>query len=276
MTRPVARASIHPLAVVDAGARLEEGVEIGPFCHVGADAEIGAGTRLLSHVVVAGRTRIGAGAVLYPFVAAGAPAQDLKSAGQEGELVIGAGCVIREGATLNAGTLAGGGVTRVGEKCALLAYAHVAHDCRLGDHAVLSNNVLLGGHVEIGDYVMIGGGTAVHQFCRIGAHAFVAGLSGLEGDVIPFGLAGGNRAHLYGLNLVGLRRRGFSAERIATLRAAYRLLFSGQEQAPLAERIEIAAKAYGEAADVAILLDFLRAPAQRPLCAPRPGARDEA
>jgi UDP-N-acetylglucosamine acyltransferase len=270
--------SIHKLAVVDSGARLEDGAGIGPFCHIGAGAVIGAGARLASHVVVAGKTRIGPRVCVHPFAVIGTPSQDLKSAADEGTLVIGADCVIREGVTINAGTRAGGGETRIGDRCALLAYSHVGHDCRLGDHVVLSNNVLLGGHVEIGDHVMIGGGTAVHQHARIGAHAFVAGLSALEGDVIPFGLAGGNRAHLFGLNLAGLRRRSFSPERIARLRAAYRLLFSREEDGGdlvLADRLEVAANAYGDSEDVAALLDFLRAPSNRPLCAPRAGGRGE-
>jgi UDP-N-acetylglucosamine acyltransferase len=266
-------ASIHPLAVVEPGARLGAGVAIGPFCHVGGEVDLGEGVHLVSHVVVAGRTRLGARARVFPFAVVGSPTQDLKSAQDEGTLMIGDDCVIREGVTVNAGTRAGGGETRIGARCAFLAYSHVAHDCRLGNDVVLSNNVLLGGHVEIGDHAMIGGGTAVHQHARIGAHAFVGGLSGLEGDLIPFGLAGGNRAHLFGLNLVGLRRHGYSPERIARLRAAYRLLFAREAETGdlvLAERVEAAANAYGEDADVATLIDFLRAPSQRPLCAPRP------
>jgi UDP-N-acetylglucosamine acyltransferase len=264
--------SIHPLAVVESGARLGDGVVVGPFCHLGADVEIGAGAELASHVVVAGRTRIGAGARISPFAAIGTATQDLKSLADEGTLVIGDDCLVREGVTINAGTKAGGGETRIGDRCAFLAFSHVAHDCRLGDDVVLSNHALLGGHVEIGDHVMIGGGTAVHQHVRIGAHAFIAGLSGLEGDVIPFALAGGNRAHLFGLNLVGLRRRRFSPARIAQLRAAYRLLFTREEgdgDLVLADRIEAVANAYGADADVAALIDFLRAPSNRPLCAPR-------
>lgn len=264
--------SIHPLAVVEPGARLGAGAVVGPFCHVGAEVELADDVRLVSHVVVCGRARLGAGARVFPFAVVGSPTQDLKSAGDEGTLEIGEGCVVREGVTINAGTRAGGGETRIGKNCAFLAYSHVAHDCRIGENVVLSNNVLLGGHVEIGDHAMIGGGTAVHQRARIGAHAFVAGLSGLEGDVIPYGLAGGNRAHLFGLNLVGLRRRGFSPERISRLRAAYRLIFGGETGAAgvvFADRIEAAANAYGGDADVATLIDFLREPSERPLCAPR-------
>lgn len=264
-------ASVHRSAIVEPGARLGEGVVIGPFCHIGASVEIGAGGVLHSHVAVAGRTAIGPGARIFPFASIGAPSQDLKAALREGRVVIGADCVIREGVTINAG--AGDGV-RIGDRCAFLAYSHVAHDCRIGSEVVLANQALLGGHVEIGDHASVGGGAAIHQNVRIGAHAFVGGLAGVEGDVIPFGLAGGNRAHLFGFNLVGLRRRGFSAARIAGLKAAYRKLFGKEDARALHERIEEVAAAYAGDADVMRIVDFLRAPAQRPLCAPRSRPRN--
>lgn len=267
---------IHPSAIVESGARLGHGVVVGPFCHVGADVELGAGVELVSHVVLAGRTRIGADAKIHPFASIGAEAQDLKSRGEAGVLRIGRACIIREGVTVNVGTLAGGGETRIGDACALLAYSHVGHDCRIGDGVVLANHVLLGGHVRLGDHAAIGGASVVHQHVRIGAHAYVGGLSGLEGDLVPFGLAGGNRAHLFGLNLVGLRRRGFSDERLSVLRAAFQLLFMGEEAASetvLAERIDIAAREFSGVNDVETLVDFLRADRARPLCAPRVSAR---
>jgi len=260
-------ATIHPTALVEEGARLGAGVAVGPFCHIGPHVEIGDGTRLHAHVVVTGRTRIGAGANIFPFAVIGGPSQDLKAALAEGELVIGPGCVAREQVTINSGVGAG---TKIGADCIFFAGAHVAHDCRLGDGVILSNQVLLGGHVEIDDAVMIGGGTAVHQFVRVGAYAFIGGLSGVEGDVIPFALASGNRAHLSGLNLVGLRRRGFDPERIAQLTAAYRHLFETDTNAVLRERIEQLAASDTKNVDVARILDFLRTPSQRPLCAPRP------
>ncbi len=259
----------HPSAIVEAGARIGEGVAIGPFFFVGPEVEIGDGGVLHSHVVVTGATQVGPRAKIFPFASIGARSQDLASGEGEGRLVIGADCIIREGVTINAGTREGGMETRIGEGCALLANAHVAHDCRLGDRVVLSNGVLLGGHVQIGDDVMIGGGAAVHQQARIGAHVFIAGLAGVEGDVIPFALAGGHRAHLYGLNLVGLRRRGFSRERIAGLREAYRLLFPGRP-APREERVAALRAFAGDDPDIRMLLDFLSAPAARPLTAPRP------
>jgi UDP-N-acetylglucosamine acyltransferase len=260
-------ATIHPTAIIEAGARLHRSVAVGPFCHIGAGVEIGADSVLKSHVAVTGRTVIGARAQVFPFASIGAPSQDLKAALAQGALFIGEDCVIREGVTINSGIGAG---TQIGARCALLAYSHVAHDCRLGDGVVLANQALLGGHVEIGDHASIGGGTAVHQNVRIGPHAFVGGLAGVEGDVIPFGMAGGNRAHLFGVNVVGLRRRAFSAERIALLREAYRRLFMEDVDAmPLSERIGDIEAAYADNADVAQIISFLRAPSQRPLCAPR-------
>lgn len=259
-------ATLHPTAVVEDGARLHDGVAVGPFCHIGAHVEIGAGALLMSHVVVMGRTRVGAGARIFPFASVGAPSQDLKAALAEGDLVIGEDCILREGVTINSGVGAG---TRIGARCVFLAASHVAHDCFLGDDVVLSNQVLLGGHVEIGDCAMIGGGTAVHQNVRIGAHVFVGGLAGVEGDVIPFALAGGNRAHLFGLNVVGLRRRGFSAERVARLKAAYRLLYSRDDPRAFPERAAALDHEFGADADVAEIARFLRRPSARPFCAPR-------
>jgi UDP-N-acetylglucosamine acyltransferase len=263
---------VHPSSIIEDGARFGQDVKIGPFCHIGAQVALEEGAELASHVVVAGDTTIGKAAKIFPFASVGAPTQDLKSCNDGGRLRIGAHCVIREGVTINLGTCLGDQETVIGDHCAFLANSHVAHDCRIGDHVVLSNGVLLGGHARIGDHVGIGGGTAVHQHVRIGAHAFVAGMSGLEGDVIPFSLAGGNRAHLFGLNLVGLRRRNFSDERISRIREAYRMLFARSEEVSkgvLSERIAAVARAFGDDADIAILLDFLRQDSPRPLCAPR-------
>jgi len=264
----------HPSAVIEAGARIGARVVVGPFCHVGPGVELGDDVELVSHVVVTGATRIGPRTKIFPFASIGAPSQDLKARGVEGRLAVGSDCIIREGVTLNAGGRGERDETRVGDHCVLLAYCHVAHDCRLGESVILSNNVLLGGHVELGDHAMIGGASAVHQYARIGAHAFVAGLSGVEGDVLPFALASGNRAHLFGLNLVGLRRRGFSPDRIAKLRSAYRLLFAREAQtdpSPLATRIETLARLDEGDADIALIVGFLRRPSTRPLCAPRAG-----
>ena len=258
---------IHPSSVVDRKARLGEGVRIGPFCMIGPDAEIGDGVQCLSHVVIAGRTRIGARTRIFPFSSIGHEPQDLKFRGESSTLEIGSDCVIREGVTMNPGTASGGLATRVGNNSVFLANAHVAHDCQIGNHVVFSNNVMLAGHCRVDDYVIIGGGAAVHQFVRIGRHAFIGGMAALENDVIPYGMALGNRAYLAGLNLVGLKRRGFSREQIHELRRAYRLLFAAE--GTLKERIEDVAAGFADHMEVSEVLDFLRAGGDRAVCVPK-------
>jgi UDP-N-acetylglucosamine acyltransferase len=265
-------AAIHPTAVIEPGAQLGQGVSIGAFCHVGADVELGEDVQLVSHVVIAGRTRIGARSRLFPFASIGHPPQDLKYRGEPSRLEIGTDCLIREGVTINPGTQGGGMLTKIGDRCVFLANSHVGHDCRLGSDVVLSNNVMIGGHVVIGDFARLGGGAAVHQFTRIGTHAFLGGLSGLENDLIPFGLASGNRAKLNGLNLVGLKRSGFTRDSIHDLRRAYRLLFAAE--GTLGERIEDVASAFGENPQVMEILIFLRNGGERAICMPYPD-RDE-
>ncbi len=257
---------IHPSAVVEPGARLGAGVRIGPFCHIGGAVELGDGVELLSHVVIAGRTRIGAQTRVFPFASLGHAPQDLKYRGEPSSLTIGAACIIREGVTINPGTEAGGMVTSIGDRCAFLAHAHVGHDCRIGNDVVLSNNVMIAGHASVGDFAAFGGGAAVIQFTRVGAHAFLGGLSGLDHDLIPYGLAVGNRAHLAGLNLVGLKRRGFSRDAINELRRAYRLLFA--PEGTLQERIADVTKAFLDNNEVGAILDFLTQPGDRAVCMP--------
>lgn len=264
-------ADVHPTSIVEPGARLGEGVRVGPFCTIASGVELGAGCELVSHVVIAGNTRIGPRGKFFPFASIGHQPQDLKYAGEASQLEIGADCVVREGVTMNPGTAGGGMVTRVGERCVFLAHSHVGHDSTIGDDVVLSNNVMIAGHVTVGDCAILSGGVGVHQFARVGAHSFVGGLSGLEGDLIPYGLALGNRAHLAGLNLVGLRRRNFPRDSIAALQGAYRILFG--EEGVMKARIDEAAAAHGGDPHVAILIDFLRASGDRPICRPR-GARD--
>jgi UDP-N-acetylglucosamine acyltransferase len=260
-------ASVHPSSVVEPGARIGAGVRIGPFCVVGAEVELGEGCELVSHVVVAGRTRIGPRARIYPFASVGHPPQDLKYAGEPSTLVIGSDCLIREGVTLNPGTAGGIMTTVIGDRCVFLANAHVAHDCRLGNNVILSNAVMIAGHCTVEDYVILGGGAGVHQFVRIGAHAFIGGMSALENDVIPYGMAVGNRAHLAGLNIVGLRRRSFGREQIHDLRRAYRLLFA--QEGTLAERVTDVAHEFAGHPTVQEILAFIRDGKDRALCTPR-------
>ena len=264
---------IHPSAVIEDGARLGADADIGPFCHVGPQVQLGDGARLVSHVSLAGDTRIGARTRIFPFAAIGHPPQDLKYRGEPNRLVIGEECLIREGVTMNPGTAGGGSETIVGPRCVFLANAHVAHDCRLGEGVILSNNVMLAGHVQIGDFAILSGGAAAHQFVRIGAHAFVGGLAGVEHDVIPFGMALGNRASLAGLNVVGLKRRSFSHEAIHELRRAYKMLFAGK--GTLKERASDVAEAFPDQEAVQQVVAFLREGGDRAVCIPRPG-REEA
>lgn len=254
---------IHPTAVVEPGAVIEEGAEIGPLCHVGPEVTIEAGARLVSHVVVDGRTRIGAGAVLYPFCTVGLAPQDLKYRGEPTRCEVGPRTQVREHCSIHRGTVTGAGVTRVGADCLLMAVAHVAHDCEIGDHVVIANNVVMGGHVTIGDNAVIGGAAALHQFVRIGRAAMVGGVSGVEADVIPFGSVIGNRARLAGLNVIGLRRRGVDRAGLHALRGAFRHLFTGG--GVFAVRLSEVRERHGADPLVAEMLAFIDAPSRRGL-----------
>jgi UDP-N-acetylglucosamine acyltransferase len=258
--------TIHPTALVEAGAELADGVEIGPFCVVGPKARIGPRTRLKSHVVIEGSTEIGADNEIWPFAVLGGPPQHTAYKGEDTRLVIGERNVIREHATMNLGTVNGGGVTRVGSDGFYMIESHVGHDCVVGDHVILIKQATLGGHCLIDDFVIVGGLAAIHQFCRVGRYAFIGGLAAVVKDVIPYGSVWGNHAHLEGLNLVGLKRRGFSREAINTLRAAYRLLFA--DEGTFQERLEDTAQTFGESPEVMEIIDFIRADASRPLCLP--------
>ena len=258
---------IHPSAIVEDGATIGEGVRIGPFCHVGPQVVLGEGCELVSHVVVAGDTAVGARTRIFPFASIGHPPQDLKYRGEASILRIGADCLIREGVTMNPGTAGGWLETVVGDRCTFLAHSHVGHDCRVGDSVIFSNNVMLAGHCSVGDYAILGGGAAVIQFARVGAHAFVGGLSGLENDCIPYGMVLGNRAYLSGLNIIGLQRRGFAREDIHALRRAYRALFA--PEGTLMERVEDVAAEYASHPAVGEILAFIREGGRRSICTPR-------
>jgi UDP-N-acetylglucosamine acyltransferase len=215
---------VDPLARVAAGAVLEPGVRVGPFCLVGAGVRLGRGTTLDSHVVVDGDTWVGEGNRFFPFTSVGLVPQDLKFRGEKTRVEIGDRNVFREGTTVHRGTAGGGGVTRIGSHNLFMAQVHVAHDCIVGSHTIFANGSALSGHVEVQDFATLGGFSGVHQFCRVGTHAFMGGATVATRDVAPFSLTVGNRAHFYGVNAVGLRRRGFPAEAITALRRAYRLL----------------------------------------------------
>jgi len=263
---------IHPTAVVEDGAALGAGVSVGPFCVVGSDVRLGDDVVLDSHCVVTGRTELGRGCRVYPFASVGSAPQDTKYAGEASWLTVGADTTIREHVTLNPGTAGGGLHTRVGARCLLMVGAHVAHDCDVGDDVIMVNQATLGGHVTIEDGAILGGLAAVHQYVRIGAGAMIGGMTGVEHDVIPYGMALGNRARLNGLNVVGLKRQGVEKSAIQTLRNAYHVLFE-RGDGTFQDRIAEVAERYGNEERVARVLDFLRADAGRPLC--RPGATSD-
>ena len=259
--------TIHPSAIVDPKANLADSVIIGPYCIVGAEVVLGESVELISHVVVEGRTTIGANTRIFPFASIGHRPQDLKYHGEPSTLEIGSGNQIREYVTMQPGTEGGGMITRVGDNCLFMASAHVAHDCIVGDHVIMANNATLAGHVTVGEFAFLGGLSAVHQFVRVGKHAMIGGMSGVEGDVIPFGVVMGNRASLNGLNIVGLKRRGFSRDDIHTLRNAYRLLFA--PEGTLQERLSDVEEQFKDNAVVMDIVGFIRAETNRQLCTPQ-------
>ncbi|MEK9644769.1 MAG: acyl-ACP--UDP-N-acetylglucosamine O-acyltransferase [Alphaproteobacteria bacterium] len=258
---------IHPTAIVDPAATIGEGVKIGPYSVIGPDVSLGDGCVLLSHVVVDGRTEIGPNARIYPFASIGHQPQDMKFKGEPSRLAIGANNILREHVTINPGTEGGGMLTSIGNNCLMMVGAHVAHDCIVGSHVIMANNATLAGHVMVEDFAIIGGLSAVHQFCRIGKHAMVGGMSGVENDVIPYGSVMGDRARLSGLNIVGLKRRGFSRNDLTALRKAYRLMFA--EEGTMAERIEDVLETYSAHEAVMEIIDFIRSDSNRAICQPK-------
>jgi UDP-N-acetylglucosamine acyltransferase len=258
--------SVHPSAIVDPKAKLGEEVEIGPGCCIGPDVEIGDRTKLKAMVYIEGHTSIGPDCEIYPGAAIGAPPQDLSYKGEPTRVEIGAHNIIREHATIHRGTVRGRSVTKIGDHGLFMGNCHVAHDCVVGDHVILAQTATIGGHVRIGDWAFLGGMCGVHQYCRIGRHAFVGASALMTTDLIPYGTAVGNHAHLDGLNVVGLKRRGFARERIHDLRAAYRLLFA--EEGTFQERVEDAAQIYVDNPEVMEIVEFVRAESARPLCMP--------
>jgi UDP-N-acetylglucosamine acyltransferase len=247
---------IHPTAIVDSKAELGPGVCIGPYCLVGPDVVLGENTALFSHAVVTGSTTMGVGNRVFPFSSIGQEPQDLKYHGEDSEVIIGDNNTFRENVTVNSGTEGGGMVTRIGSNNMLMAYAHVAHDCLLGNGIVLANCATLAGHVDVADNAIIGGLSAVQQFVRIGQLAMIGGMSGVTKDVPPFCLvAGGYRAGLSGLNVIGLKRRGYKLEQIGRLKEVYRLLL--QESGKRDERLAVAKALVGEDEDALSLIEFI-------------------
>lgn len=248
---------IHPSAIIADGAEIGENVEIGPNCVIDEHVKLGDGCKLLSHVVLTGHTTIGKNNRIFPFASIGHEPQDLKFHGEPSEVVIGDDNTIRESVTINPGTEGGGMLTRIGNGNLLMAYAHVAHDCIVGNDVVMANNATLAGHVTVEDGAIIGGMSAIHQFLRIGKYSMIGGMSGIVKDIPPFCLtAGGYRPGLAGLNLVGLKRRGFSNEEIRTLKELYRLLLQGSGK--LEDRLQEADEIAGDNPHAQHLVEFVR------------------
>ena len=256
---------IHKTAIVDAKAKISDNVEIGPYCFIGSEVEIGTDTVLHSHVNIVGNTKIGKNNQIYPFSSIGTPPQDLKYKGEKNSLIIGNNNKFREYVNINPGTEQGGGITRVGDNNLFMVYCHVAHDCLISDNIVLANNVQVGGHVTIQNNAIVGGSCAIHQFSRIGESAMVGGMTGVLSDVIPFGLSMGNRNNLMGLNLIGLRRSKVSNENIKKIQLAYEIIFKTPS---FRENIEGLSSDLKNNEFVKKILNFINSDKKRPISLP--------
>jgi UDP-N-acetylglucosamine acyltransferase len=265
--------AIHPSAIVEDGARLGAGVEVGPFCIVGNDAVLGEGVRLVSHVSVIGHSELGAGTLVYPQVVLGGDGQIRNNAFREGRLIVGADCVIREGVTMNVGSNLGGGTTRVGARGYFMAYSHIGHDCQVGEDVTFANGATLAGHVQIGDGVIFGGLSAVQQHGRVGKGAMIGGITGVNRDVIPYAMAFGDHVELAGLNLIGLKRRRLSRETINALRATYRAIFL-ESGGSIADRARQAKTKWNSIPEIVEIADFILADGHQPLCTARRRGKD--
>lgn len=257
---------IHDTSIVSPKAQLGRDVYIGPFCTIADDIRIGDECRLESHISLAGNVTMGAGNQLSPFVSMGHPPQDFKHKGGDVSIEIGAQNIFREYVNIHPGTDAGMPTTRIGNNCYMMVGTHLAHEGQMGDHVVVSNGAQIGGCVTIGDYAVLGGLCAVHQYTRIGKHAFIGGMATVTTDVIPYGSVVGNVAHLAGLNIIGLRRRGFDRQTIKEMRSAYRLLFA--EEGTFSERLEDVQRIYGDQDLVMDVIDFIRGKDKRNICMP--------
>jgi len=247
---------IHPTAIIDPAAEIDSDVQIGPYTYIGGEVFIGAGSIIDSHVVIQPYTSIGPDCHIYQFASVGAPPQSLKFAGEKSYVKLGRGCQVREFVTIHRGTEAGGGITEIGENCLMMAYTHIAHDCRVGDKVVFANNATLAGHITVDNYATIGGLVAVHQFVNIGRFAFIGGKSAVVKDVPPYVIAAGDRARLYGMNSVGLKRNNFSQQALASLKKAYRIIF--RIGLTLNEAIERAYAEVEQTPEVVHFLEFIK------------------
>ena len=250
----MAKTKIHPTAIVASNAKLSEGVEIGPYCIVGDNVKIGKNTKLASHVVIE-ETEIGQNCNVYPFASIGLPPQDIRYKGEKTKVRIGDDNIIREYITIHRASVSGDGVTRIGNNNFLMAYVHIAHDCSVGNNIIMANTTTLAGHVVVEDFVFIGGHVAVHQFARIGAHSMIGGFSAIPQDIPPYTTAAGERAKLYGLNTIGLKRRNFDDATISDLKKAYKILF--RSKLTLKEAIDKVKHDLGHSGEVKNFIEFI-------------------
>ena len=256
---------IHKTAIVDSEAKISDNVEIGPYCIIGPEVEIGTNSIIHSHVNIVGNTKIGENNQIYPFSSIGTPPQDLKYKGEKNSLVIGNNNKFREYVNINPGTEQGGGITRIGNNNLFMVYCHVAHDCLISNDTVLANNVQVGGHVTIQNNAIVGGSCAIHQFSRIGESAMIGGMTGVLSDVIPFGLSMGNRNNLMGLNLIGLRRSKVSNDNIKKIQLAYEIIF---KTSSFRENIEQLNNDLKNNEFVKKIINFINSDKKRPISLP--------
>ncbi|WP_075506665.1 acyl-ACP--UDP-N-acetylglucosamine O-acyltransferase [Candidatus Pelagibacter communis] len=256
---------IDKTAIVDSNARVSKNVIIGPYSVIGPNVEIGEGTVVQSHVNITGKTIIGKNNYIYPFASIGNDPQDLKFKGEKTLLEIGDNNKIREYVTINPGTEGGGGKTKVGNNCLFMVSSHIAHDCIVGDNVILANNVPLGGHAHVDDNAIIGGNSAVQQFTRIGKFAMIGGMCGVVRDVIPYGIAHGNRSILQGLNLIGLRRKNIPNKEILSLSEAYKIIFKNEN---LTENLSSLSDEFRKNKLVSEVVNFIEKDKKRPICTP--------
>ena len=256
---------IHSTAIIDPKAKLHSNVKVGPYSVIGANVEIDENTEVQSHVSIVGNTKIGKNNKIYPFASIGNDPQDLKFEGEETKLEIGNQNKIREYVTINPGTKGGGGITKVGNNCLFMVSAHIAHDCTVGDNVILANSVPLGGHAHIEDNVIIGGNSAVQQFTRVGRSAMIGGMCGVVRDIIPYGIAHGNRSILQGLNLIGLRRKNIPNQDIKILSDAYKEIFKNEN---LTENLNNLSKEIKQHELVSEVVGFIEKDKKRPICTP--------
>jgi len=256
---------IHKTAIIDPKAKISSNVKIGPYTIIGSNVEIGEGSEIQSHVSIIGNTKIGINNKIYSFASIGNDPQDLKYMGEQTKLEIGNNNKIREYVTINPGTLGGGGLTKIGNNCLFMVSAHIAHDCFVGNNVILANNVPLGGHAEIEDDVIIGGNSAVQQYTRVGRSAMIGGMCGVVRDIIPYGIAHGNRSILQGLNLIGLRRKNIPNSEIMTLSDAYNELFKNEN---LTQNLKNLSADLKKNKLVLEVVTFLEKDKKRPICSP--------